>query len=85
MGLSPWMPTFVTTFRFKITSIYFIAVNEPPEELTSMQYAEEINDSKNLQNFVPFSYKRHLFGSHNSSPEKKLLLFSTFTDEETES
>lgn len=36
-----------------------------------MLYPEEINDSKNPQNFVLFSYKRHLFESHNSSPEKK--------------
>lgn len=30
----------------------------PPEELISMQYPEEINDSENPQNFVPFSYRQ---------------------------
>lgn len=79
-GLGPWMPTFMTAFRFRITSIYFIAVKllcllTPPEELISMQYPEEINDSKNLQNFVPFSCKQHFFGSHNSSPEKNCYYF----------
>lgn len=80
MELGPWMPTFVTTFRFRNTSIYFIAVKllclfTPPEELISMQYTEEINDSKNPQNFVPFSYKRRFFGSHNTSPDKSCYYF----------